>query len=60
MNTAWSIVAQAGFWGWLLGTVGFILTVFPQRGSFRGASAFRWGIPLLLFYVVWVVGMLNS
>jgi len=60
MNTAWSLVAQAGFWGWLLVTVGFILTVFPHRGTFCGAKAFRWGIPLLLFYLVWVVGMLRS
>ena len=60
MNTGWSIVSQIGFWGWVLGSVGFILTVFPHRGSFRGREAFRWGLPLLLFYAVWVVGMLNA
>jgi hypothetical protein len=60
MNTAWSIVSQIGFWGWVLGSVGFILAVFPHRGSVRGTEAFRWGLPLLLFYAVWVVGMLYA
>ncbi len=60
MNTLWSVVSQIGFWGWLATTAGFILTVFPQRGVFRGGAALRWGMPMLLSYVVWVVGMLQS
>ena len=60
MNMAWSIVAQVGFWGWLVTTIGFILTVFPHRGVFLGTAAIRWGIPLFLSYVVWVVGMLKA
>ena len=60
MNTAWSIIAQAGFWSWMGTTVGFILTAFPCRGTFRNASALRWGIPMLVSYVVWVAGMLNT
>ena len=60
MSSAWSVVAQVGFWGWLLGTVGYILAVFPHRGSFRNGASLRWGIPLFLCYLVWVVGMLNA
>lgn len=60
MNVTWSIVAQIGFWGWLAASIGFILTVFPERGVFRSAAAVRWGGPLLLSYVAWVVGMLMA
>jgi|PlaIllAssembly_1097288.scaffolds.fasta_scaffold478666_2 hypothetical protein len=60
MSSTWGVVAQIGFWGWMLGTVGYILTVFPHRGSFLIGASLRWGIPLLLCYLVWVVGMLNA
>ncbi len=56
----WSVVAQVGFWGWLAGSAGFILTVFPHRGSFRATSAVRWGAPLLFCYLLWAVGMLKA
>ena len=59
MTLAWSIVAQAGFWGWLATTTGFILTVFPGRGLFRGRKALLWGVPMLCCYLVWVAGMLQ-
>ncbi len=60
MNTAWSVVAQAGFWGWLVTTIGFILTAFPHRGFFRSGTALRWGVPMLLFYALWSVGMFKA
>jgi hypothetical protein len=60
MSSEWSIVAQVGFWGWLLATVGYILAVFPHRGTFLGRASLRWGIPLFLCYLVWVVGMLKA
>jgi hypothetical protein len=60
MSTTWSVVSQVGFWGWLLTAVGFILTVFPGRGLFRSVAALRWGAPMLLFYLLWVVGMINA
>lgn len=59
MNVFWGVVTEIGFWGWCLATVGFLLTAFPARFVFSRTQATRWGIPLLLFYVVWVVGMLN-
>jgi hypothetical protein len=60
MSVAWGVVTQVGFWGWLLLAIIFILSVFPHRDSFRSDRAFRWGIPLILLYLVWVVGMLNA
>ncbi len=60
MMTTWSVVSQVGFWLWLATTVGFTLTVFPHRGIFRGAAALRWGLPMLLAYLLWVVGMVNA
>ncbi len=60
MSILWSVVSQIGFWLWLATTTGFILTVFPGRGIFRGAAALRWGIPLLLSYLLWVLGMVRA
>lgn len=56
----WMIVSLAGFYGWTLSTVAFILKCFPEKGVFVRPKAIRWGSSLLLFFILWIVGMLHA
>jgi len=60
MNTLWGVVTEIGFWGWCLTTIGFLLAAFPARSVYSRKGATLWGVPLVLFYLVWVAGMLNA
>lgn len=56
----WGVICVVGVWGWILSMVGFILRAFPSVNRFDGRSAAIWGAGTLLFYVLWVVGMMNA
>ncbi len=60
MSVLWGVVTEIGFWGWCLTTIGFLLVAFPARSAFSRVRATCWGIPLFLFYLIWVAGMLNA
>lgn len=60
LNEGWALFCVMGFWGWVLVTVGFILKAFPARGKFCSKAAALWGGGVVLFYFVWVVGMINA
>ncbi|MBJ6800670.1 hypothetical protein [Geomonas propionica] len=59
-STLWSIICVAGLWGFVTCTIFFILRAFPARDSFQGKAALRWGAGVLLFFVVWIVGMMQA
>ena len=59
MNEAWTLICVIGFWGWIAAVTGLILCSFPARGEFRRLVAAKWGVALVLFYAIWVVGMLK-
>jgi hypothetical protein len=59
-NEAWGVISVVGVWGWMLSVVGFIIKSFPTGGRFNGRSAMIWGGCLIIFYALWVVGMLNA
>jgi len=50
----------AGMGGWLFSTLIFIFKAFPGRGEFAVKPAITWGIALMVFYIVWITGMLNA
>ena len=59
-HAGWSILLEVGFWGWVSGVLLFITTalssearVIPKRGLLLGG----W---ILLFYALWIVGMINA
>ena len=59
-SEAWAIICIIGVWGWIFSGVGFILKVFPAKDSFDGRSAAVWGGCFLLFYALWIAGMIHS
>ena len=59
-STFWSIVCVTGVWGFVICTIFLILRAFPARNSFEGRTALKWGAGVLLFFMVWIVGMMQA
>lgn len=60
LNEGWAVVAQLGFWGWVLAVIGLILHAFPARGSFNRRGAAVWGAGFVVLYAFWIIGMLRA
>ena len=60
MNEGWAVVTVIGVWGWILAGVGFILRAFPARDRFNARAAAIWGVGFIIFYALWVAGMINT
>lgn len=58
MNEYWALLAQFGFWGWVLTIFFFIHYSFPHSQEFVTKAALRWGGISLCFFTFWVTGML--
>lgn len=56
----WGLICEMGLWLWVFAAVGFILSSFPSRDSFRKGPAAVWGGCLILFFAFWIAGMLNA
>ncbi len=56
----WSIICEVGFIGWIACTIGFTFFVFTGEKRFQPKRALAWGIPIVVFYALWVVGMLRA
>jgi len=59
-NVFWSVVCEIGFVCWIGCSIGFILRVFIGKKGFNPKRAFNWGILIIFFYALWVVGMLKA
>ncbi|SNB45271.1 hypothetical protein [Geobacter sp. DSM 9736] len=60
IHEGWAFVCVTCFWGWIVATAGFIIKSFSGRDTFNGRPAALWGTIIVLFYCLWVTGMLNS
>ncbi|WP_224981443.1 hypothetical protein [Geomonas agri] len=58
--TLWSIVCVTGVWGFVACTIFFILRAFPARDCFEGKAALKWGAGVVVFFVMWIVGMMQA
>ena len=59
-NIFWSVILEIGFLGWIGCAIGFIFRVFIGEKGFNPKRAFFWGTLILLFYALWIVGMLRA
>jgi hypothetical protein len=61
-DVAWTVVLEIGLLGWIGSMVGFILSLFQdkERGKFILAPAFTWGGLALIFFSMWVFGMMKA
>jgi hypothetical protein len=56
----WSIITLIGLSGWIFSTIVFLFKAFPGRGLFDAREARIWGAAVLVFYGIWISGMLNA
>ena len=60
IDEQWAFVALAGFWGWVFSSIGFILKAFPGRKLFIPLQGILWGGGIVIFFAIWLAGMLNA
>ena len=53
----WAAVCVAGFAGWVTSTIVFIFRAFTKDNKFLPRKGLFWGITIVLFFALWVVGM---
>ncbi|MFH2013090.1 MAG: hypothetical protein ABIJ37_10375 [Pseudomonadota bacterium] len=56
----WSIVLEIGFIGWIGCVIGYIFRVFTGEKGFNGKRALFWGGFIIIFYSMWIVGMMRA
>lgn len=59
-HVGWSIFLEIGFVGWVTCTIMFILKVFTGEKGFEGRKALFWGPIIILFYAMWIIGMMKA
>ncbi|MBU1628334.1 hypothetical protein KKB18_13275 [bacterium] len=57
MSLFWSHVCVWGFVGWIASAFLLIWQGFTKDGELVTKKAFIWGILIVIFYALWVVGM---
>jgi len=60
ISQGWAIVCELGFFGWVGCAIGFIFRSFGENDTFFGRRAVFWGALVVIFYGLWVVGMVNA
>ncbi|MFH0926734.1 MAG: hypothetical protein V1872_14070 [bacterium] len=56
----WSMFLEFGFIGWITCTILFIFRVFEGEKGFHNQRALFWGSFIILFYGMWIVGMMKA
>jgi len=56
----WSAAVVIGFLGWLGCAFGFLRRAVTPETRFIGPKALFWGVLLLAFWALWVVGLVNA
>ena len=59
IHDAWVLICEISLWGWVIAAAALILKACPSRDDFRKGPAVVWGGFLILFYAIWIVGMIN-
>lgn len=59
-SPGWSIILEIGFWGWIAGTLIFILKAFNSEHKIIMKRGLFWGGVVILFYALWIIGMINA
>ena len=60
LRDGWAVVCQVGLWGWVAATIVFITKAFPRRGHMDGKAAGLWGVAVVAFLSLWVLGMVMA
>jgi hypothetical protein len=61
-NVLWTLVLEVGLIGWVGSAIGFLILSLRggQTVSLRSGAAIFWGIMVVVFYAMWIVGMMRA
>jgi len=62
ISTFWRIIVAIGFLGWIGSTLGLIIFAWKddQRATFLNSRGWRWGSTALIFFALWIIGMVKA
>jgi hypothetical protein len=58
MNEYWAVLSQVGLWGWIASVLCMVYLCFPSYNIFLTRNAVKYGLGVLLFFVLWIAGMM--
>lgn len=58
----WSIIVEVGFLGWIGSVIGLLLSAHKgkQESRFLTSRAIAWGTFTLIFFTLWLIGMIKA
>lgn len=56
----WSLIVEIGFLGWVGCLIGLIWFVLGSAEGWRRRPAAVWGLFVIVFYTLWIVGMMRA
>lgn len=59
-KVGWSAVTEIGFFGWVGSALIFIFTFLKREGGLAKRRALLWGGCTIIFYFLWIVGMVRA
>jgi hypothetical protein len=61
-NVFWTIILEVGFIGWIGSAIGFLMLCLRggQTVSIKSGPAIFWGLMVVAFYAMWIVGMMRA
>ena len=61
-STLWSIIVEIGFMGWIGSAIGFIMFAYKgdRKVKLSAYQGVAWASLALIFFVLWIVGMMKA
>lgn len=58
----WTLILEVGFFGWIGSVIGFLMLGLTegQTPTLRSRPAILWGVMVLIFYTLWIIGMMRA
>lgn len=60
ISTFWSIIVELGFFGWIGSTIAFIFRGIDENDHLVKRKALFWGVSIVVFYALWIIGLNNA
>jgi hypothetical protein len=62
VSTFWRIIVEIGFLGWIGSTLGFIIFACEddRKATFLTPRGLRWSSIALIFFALWIIGMVKA
>lgn len=61
-NVLWTLILEVGLIGWIGSAIGFLILSLRggQTVQLRSGAAIFWGTMVIVFYTMWIVGMIRA